>query len=255
MILRCSCPWCRHEPDDIKVMLNLRTTTSAPTFSYTGQNQDTNPHPFYIEIHASIKHSIRPELPVTLATWRTPLERRLQSAHEEDPTSPVWLNSALAPIRSTTDSNKIAGPQEMAWRVHRAGGFPRNLRDAWDFITIPPPAAAASQPASETTVRHLLPTEGLSFRNREGQHLSPGKGETFVVGPSLGALGTFWWRFGDLESDLKDVKFVADDWWDVEGEGGKAPANDEGQCLESQGPNGFGLTMEVENTAEFEICR
>ena len=233
--------------------LNLRTTTSAPTFSYARQNQDANSEPFYIQIHASIKHSVRPELPVTLATWRTPLERRLPSEHEEDSTSPVWLNSALTPIRSTTDPNKIMGPQEMGWKVHRGGGFPRNLRDAWDFITIPP-AAASDQPVSEILVRHLLPTEGLNFRSREGQPWSPGKGEKFVVGPDLGALGTFWWRFGDLETDLKTAKFVADDWWNGEGGGKQALADEEGQYLESQGENGFGLTMEVETAAEFEIC-
>ena len=143
----------------------------------------------------------------------------------------------------------------MGWKVHRGGGFPRNLRDAWDFITIPP-ATASDQPFSEITVSHLLPTDGLDFRSREGQPWSPGKGETFVVGPGLGALGTFWWRFGDLQGDLKDARFVADDWWDGEGGSGvdQASAGQEGQCLESEGANGFGLTMEVENAAEFEIC-
>lgn len=230
--------------------LNLRTTTSAPTFSY----QDANPEAFYIQIHASIKHSVRPELPVTLATWRTPLERRLPSEHEEDPTSPVWLNSALTPIRSTTDPEKIMGPEEMGWKVHRGGGFPRNLRDAWDFITIPP-AATSDQPVSEVTVRHLLPTKGLNFRTRAGQPWSPGKGEKFVVGPASGALGTFWWRFGDLERDLKTAKFIADDWWSGEGGVKRAAADyEEGQYLESEGATGFGLTMEVETAAEFEIC-
>ena len=234
--------------------LNLRTTTSAPTFSYARQNQAADPEPFYIQIHASIKHSVRPELPVTLATWRTPLERRLPSEHQEDSTSPVWLNSALTPITSTTDPQKMMGPQEMGWKVHRGGGFPRNLRDAWDFITIPPAAAASDQPLAETTVRHLLPTEGLDFRTRDGQPWRPSKGEKFVVGPALGALGTFWWRFGDLETDLKTAEFVADDWWNGEGGGEQAPADGEAQYLESQGANGFGLTMEVETTAEFEIC-
>lgn len=141
----------------------------------------------------------------------------------------------------------MMGPQEMGWKVHRGGGFSRNLRDAWDFITIPP-AAAADQPVSKIVVRHLLPTESLNFRTREGQPWSPEKGEKFVVGPGLGALGTFWWRFGDLRTDLKEANNVADDWWNGEGGGEEAPADEEGQYLESQGANGFGLTMEVETT-------
>ena len=58
---------------------------------------------------------------------------------------------------------------------------------------------------------------------------------------------------GNLETDLKKAKFVAGDWWNGESGGEQAPADEAGQYFESQGANGFGLTMEVETTAEFEI--
>lgn len=44
----------------------------------------------------------------------------------------------------------------------------------------------------------------------------PEKGERFVIGPSAGALRTFWWRWGDLEGK----KFWGDDWFEGEGVGG-----------------------------------
>ena len=95
--------------------------------------------------------------------------------------------------------------------------------------TTVPPLAALGQQAPEIKFQHLLPTGGLSFRSRDGQPWRPEKGEKFILGPSLGALGTFWWRFEDLKSDLKDAKFPSDDLWHGEDDGAKAPANEAGQ--------------------------
>lgn len=62
-----------HEPEEVQVTLSLRaTTTSAATISL---DNDPPEKPFYIQVHVSIKSSTHPTLPVTLATFRTPLER------------------------------------------------------------------------------------------------------------------------------------------------------------------------------------
>ena len=251
--------------------LNLRTSTSSKTFpllrteDLENDAKDFHHLPFYIQIHVSIKSTTRPGLPVTLATWRTPLEREndLKPQHieqqqnpqasedEEMPiSSPVWLNSALTPLRSTTDPSKRAAPPALGWVTHRRGGFSRDLRESWDFITVPPDGR-------ELIIKHFLPRKVLRFYRKGGEEgdAQPEKGERFVIGPSANALGTFWWRWGDLNGDLANKKFRSDDWYDGKNDGGnqELAVGEEGLWLESEGVNGFGLTMEVENEAEVEF--
>ena len=132
------------------------TTTSAATLPI---DEDAPAPPFYIQVHASVRFSTRPTLPVTLATWRTPLERQLritptsknhkreegevkeeqEGEEEKEPShSPAWLNSALTPLRSTTHPSKCAAPPALGWVARQRGGFPRDLRASWDLITVPP---------------------------------------------------------------------------------------------------------------------
>lgn len=242
--------------------LNLRTSTSSKTFPALrtqGRESDAQKHPhlpFYILIHASIKFSTRPGLPVTLTTLRTPLEKEPNpnpqaSENAEAPiSSPVWLNSALTPLRSTTDASKRAAPPALGWIAHRRGGLPRDLRESWDFITVP-------RDGGEIEVKHLLPRENLRFYKQGGDEgdAQPEKGERYVIGPNVNALGTFWWRWGDLNGDLADKKFQSDDWFDGKDDGGdqELAVAEEGLWLKSEGENGFGLTMDVENEAEVEF--
>ena len=210
-----------------------------------------------------MKSSTRPTLPVTLATWRTPLERS-STSHErgeggkdgeegDSSYSPAWLTSALTPLRSTKHPTKRAAPPALGRIAHQRGGFTRDLRGSWDFITIPPAGQGKEgEEKREVVVRHLLPRDDLRFYRTDGVQgdVRPEKGERFVVGPSPAALGTFWWRWGDLRGDLAGKRFQADEWWD----GGE----DEDDCggadwVKSEGENGFGLTMEVENEAEVEF--
>lgn len=55
-------------------------------------------------------------------------------------------------------------------------------------------------------VQDHLPREGLRFFSKTGGdgEVGPNKGEKFVVEPSAGGLGTFWWRWGDLNGDLAE---------------------------------------------------
>ena len=248
--------------------MNLRTTTSSRTFYMDAQHEDPKaqangnaPPPFYIDIHASVKSSTRPHLPVTLATWRTPLERELQEPApgpgeaggptkpmpNDAPTySPVWLESALTPFRSTADAARRVAPRALGLIACRRGGYPRDLRGAWDFVTLPPADATG-----EVTVRHVVPRAELRFHTtaEPAAAMVPRPGERFVVGPSEGGLGTFWWRWGDLEGDLRDRGFRSDRWWN-----GVEEETDAGrEWIESEGDNGFGLAMEVENMAEVEF--
>lgn len=103
-------------------------------------------------------------------------------------------------------------------------------------------------------VEQRLPLEKLQFwETRDDGYrneVKSEKGEKWLIGPTEGGLGTFWWRWGELEGDLKGKEFRNDEWHDGEnnnreGEGEK--------WVESEGENGFGLTMEIENQAEVEF--
>jgi hypothetical protein len=119
--------------------------------------------------------------------------------------SPAWLNSALTPLRSTTDPSKCVAPPALERIAHRRGGFTRELRASWDFITVPPAGQGKQGEENGVVVaHHLLPRDGLRFYRTDGAQgeVMPEKGEKLVVGLSTGGLGTFWWRWGDLTGDL-----------------------------------------------------
>ncbi|KAL9609263.1 MAG: hypothetical protein Q9167_005964 [Letrouitia subvulpina] len=242
-----------HNPDDVQVTLNLRISSSSqsiPLQSLEGETDSTRQtaYPrFYIRIHASVKSSSHSNLPVTLATWRTPLERPIDE-DEIISSSPVWINSALTPFHSTSDPSRCAGPPELGYIVHRRGGYPRNLRESWDFVTVP-----SADSGQEVVISHLVPLERLRFWSTNPsattEPVRPEKGERFRIRPSEGGLGTFWWRWGDLDGDLAGKKFCNNEWF----EGNIHEGQDGDDYLESEGENGFGLVMEVENETEVEF--
>jgi hypothetical protein len=102
----------------------------------------------------------------------------------------------------------------------------------------------------------LLPLEKLRFWHLKDDgyrdEVRPHKGEKFVIVPSEGALGTLWWRWGDLDEELGGKKFMSDEWYD--GEKGDEQEELKGvEWVESEGENGFGLTMEIANEAEIQL--
>jgi hypothetical protein len=111
---------------------------------------------------------------------------------------PTWLKSALTPLRSTKDPSKHAAPPALGYFVHQCGGFARDLRESWNFITIPPPGQGkqGGEKQQEVVVRHLLPREGLCFYRTDNTRgdARQEKSEKYVISPSAGALDTFWWR-------------------------------------------------------------
>ncbi|KAL8994157.1 MAG: hypothetical protein Q9169_005803 [Polycauliona sp. 2 TL-2023] len=202
-----------------------------------------------IQIHASTKYSTQPSQPVTLSTWRTPLER---ASSANNSSSPVWINSALTYFRSTLDQDRYGRPPALGYRICRWGGFARNLREDWDFITVP-----SFEDGGEVILEHKMPVEDLRFWKKRSDgykaSIKPEKGEIWTIGPSAGGLGTFWWAWGDLDGTLKDKSFVNDEWYDGESEGpspnqGKGQADEE--CVYPEGPNGFGLCMIIKSQAE-----
>ncbi|KAL6715229.1 hypothetical protein ACLMJK_007493 [Lecanora helva] len=238
-----------HKPKDIKVTLNLRTTVSSSTIPLPDASSDPSILPdIFIQIHCSIKHSKQPNLPVTLSTWRTPLERQLSG---KSSSSPAWAASALTYLRSTSDEGRYGGPPQLGWRVCRRGGYARDLREDWDFITIP-----SLESGEEILVAHRLPVDELQFsKNRDDGYrdeVKPEKGEKWTICPSRGGLGTFWWAWGSLSGDLKEKEFRNDEWFEGDKEGGDRDQEGK-EWVYTQGDNGSGLTMEIENLAEVEF--
>ena len=127
------------------------------------------------------------------------------------------------------------------------------MREDWDFITVP-----SLESGKEVVVEHRLPVEKLEFWKKRDDgyrdEVKPEEGETWAIGPSQGGLGTFWWTWGDLEEDfLKGKEFRNDEWFDGNDGNGETVMEGKGEgaeWVESEGENGFGLTMEIENEAE-----
>lgn len=112
------------------------------------------------------------------------------------------------------------------------------------------PSAESGQ---EVVISHHLPLERLRFwstnPDTDTKSVCPEKGERFRISPSEGSLGTFWWRWGNLDEDLAGKKFCNNEWFE-----GSMDESQHGEgWLESEGENGFGLVMEVENETEVEF--
>lgn len=107
------------------------------------------------------------------------------------------MNFALTYLRSTTHPSKLARPPALGRVIYRRGGFARGLHEYWDFVTVPPAGQKKKgDKKAEMAIKHLLPRKGLRVLNKtsgEGE-VKPEKGENFVIGPSAGGLGTFWWK-------------------------------------------------------------
>ena len=145
------------------------------------------------------------------------MERSLST---QDFSSPVWIDSALTYLRSDGNKDRYGGPPELGYKVHRREAFARDLRMDWDFITVP-----SLESKNEVIVEHGLPIGKLYFwqkRDDGGRdEVKPEEGEKWVIGPSEGGLGTFWWTWGSMEGDLKGKEFRNDEWFEEEKDGGK----------------------------------
>ena len=104
----------------------------------------------------------------------------------------------------------------------------------------------------EAMIRHIVPRNKMRFSNPKHPESSarPEKGEKFAIKPNQRALGTYWWTWGDLEQDLAEKKFRADHWYD--GDIDREELGEE--WVESEGTDGAGLTMEIQNEAIVEFC-
>ena len=138
-----------------------------------------SPEPFHIVVTARILTTPHPDRPITLQTHPSPLD----GLH----------NRSFADINCTTDPTKRIVVWPTGWPQYRWDS--EDLRDAWDFVTIPPPGQGSLE------VRHEVPRGKIEAAGVVA-------GERYRVSLTDKCLGTWWFAFARLE-ELEGVRLSA----------------------------------------------
>lgn len=174
----------RCDPEDIKA-------TIAVTFSASNLSLSSDPV-LCLKIHLRILESTQDQ-PITVCTSHT------ICALEEDMISQGVFGGGLL---STSNPNRRISLGMLRPHYPRSSESPVNLRECnLEWATIPT--------TGEAEVTHELSMSRLFAHadTMEGGELKTG--ERFKMHMSDGYIGTSWWCWGDLESDLKNKPFHA----------------------------------------------
>ncbi|KAI8635565.1 hypothetical protein F5Y19DRAFT_408314 [Xylariaceae sp. FL1651] len=178
------------DPADIQAKINVALSIS-PTISLGDPAAE-----LHLTLKLSLDSSIKVEKPITFMVEKTVFE----VYDEKEGGMDIFSRRAFGGFRSTT--------QDAAKNIS-LGHFKVNSRPKSDsldlkerghrFITVP-------EDGSIVTVTHKLNWERI-FKYEEKRakgDLVPG--ESFEIAIQKDYLGTMWWCWGDLETDLKDKK-------------------------------------------------
>lgn len=113
-----------------------------------------------------------------------------------------YLNWAWNDAICTTSAKKIAFTHKN-WPHYICD--PYNLREYWDFITIPAQGTV--------TVKHEIPRDKIVAAEVKG-------GEVYRVSLTNKCLGTRWWKFGSLEELGEGTRFMTE----------RPDVNERGEC-------------------------
>lgn len=173
------------DPEDVKA-------TIAVTFSASNISLSSDPA-LRLKIHLRILDSTRDQ-PITICTSHT------ICALKEDMISQGAFGGGLL---STSNPNRRISLGMRRPHYLRSSDLPANLREYdLEWATIPP--------TGEVEVEHELSMSRLFVHADtviNGGELKTG--ERFKMHMNDGYIGTSWWCWGDLESDLKDEPFHA----------------------------------------------
>lgn len=182
-------------------MVEVALTTSSPTLSLSTAADDTT-EPFRLVLTVSLDESSRPELPITICTWRTALEPRKDLDPNERFSLDTMALGTFSLLECATDPGKTISPGRWLPKyVH--GGPSQNLRDwPWlTWLTIPAKGKGVVQVTHELPLRRMFKYESKLTPD----NLKPGEMYRLHIEP--GQLGAWWWFWGDLDGDLKGKKF------------------------------------------------
>ena len=182
------------ESDDGRSLLKATLAFSVSLSSYkvdlsTADNED----PLFLTVSVRIKSSVEPSRPITVCTLHNALDR--ESAVDLgvfDMTSKVnpdkWISLNMMPTIRPSSNNS----------------WPRNLREALQFVTIP-----SQQSGESFSVKHQLKREmivgDLATGRRRNDVLESGEVCKVQLNDNI-SIG--WWQWGDMQGDLKDKKFA-----------------------------------------------
>ena len=193
-------------------MLGLSVTTSSPTLDHS------SPAPFFLIVTVRILKTPRQDSPVTLAT-------HINSLGGIDNRS---FNNIVCIYPKAENSKRIEiwprGWPQYIWD-------PDNLRDSWDFVTIPSDG--------HLEIKHQVDPAKIADAG-----LKPG--EIYQASVTNKCLGTRWWAFGSLEA-LDGRMFQQ---W--RGGNPREGEDEDRRGFAGERPDDLALVIE-KGTAEFEV--
>lgn len=157
------------------VKLGLTLTASSSTLDPSSST------PFYLIVTVRIVSTSRPNSPITLTTHLNALDDLgNRSFHNIVRTSPAKTEG------TDGDEKKCIEIFPNGWPQYKWD--PDNLRDSWDFVTVP----AAADNDGVLTIKHQIDRRCIAEAGLE-------PGEEYQASFTDKCLGTRWWAFGSLE--------------------------------------------------------
>ncbi|KAI4160836.1 MAG: hypothetical protein LQ342_005361 [Letrouitia transgressa] len=184
-------------PDRRKAVVNVSTTTSSPTLSLSAA-EGFSPT-FQIVITLSIGETSQPGRAITICTYGSVFN----PSSPDDGLDTLALGT-IGDVHSSVDTEKRISLGNL--KPHFAHGAdvksPDLKQREWlRFITIPA--------EGHVQITHNMPIDRMfKYEDRLTKNdLQPG--ETYRFHLNSGYVGSSWWCWGDLDTDLKDKKLSA----------------------------------------------
>ncbi|KAI1265801.1 hypothetical protein F5Y18DRAFT_28652 [Xylariaceae sp. FL1019] len=194
------------DPADVKATINVNMSTS-PTISLSDPTAELD-----LNLSLSIDSSTQEGKPITFMAEQTVFEVHDPEYGGMD----IFSRGGFGRLRNPSDPSK-----SISLGLFRVNSRPKNdtldLRERGHvFYTIP-------GDGSPITIIHRLSWNRIFKYEDKRTKADLVPGETFDIGMGKGYIGTLWWCWGDMETDLKDKKLHV---WREGAYGSEKPGDD-----------------------------
>lgn len=194
----------RCRPEDEKLTIGVRMTTSQPAISLSTLNSTSTEPVLEIQIYLRCLSSVQPSRPTTFCTSGTIFDINKPEGGHMDTLALGMLGPGL--VCSDAQGGGRKAISLGYFRVHRArqdNDDAVNLLDRPDitFITVP-----SQDSGEEATVTHTLSAERLFAYAEKITPEDLKLGERYGLRLQDDYIGAMWWCWGDLEGELKGRK-------------------------------------------------